>query len=106
MRKMDKRNLIDIEQPAFSQNDFGESTQTWSLFVRVYGAIQGIGGREYIISDVKNAEVDYRIFAEYVDGVKPNMRVKFGNRYFAIKNVINVDELNRELQLLCKEVIS
>jgi SPP1 family predicted phage head-tail adaptor len=106
MRKLDKRHLIDIEQPSFSQNDYGESTQSWSLFIRVYGAIQGIGGREYIISDVKNAEVDYRVYTEYIQGVKPNMRIKHGDRYFAIKNVINTDELNRELQLLCKEVIS
>lgn len=105
MRKMDRLNLIDIEQPTFTTNDFGEQTATWSLFVSVYAGIQGIGGREYIISDVKNAEIDYRFYTEFVEGVKPTMRVKFGERYFAIKNAINVDELNRELQLLCKEVV-
>jgi SPP1 family predicted phage head-tail adaptor len=106
MRKLDKRNLLDIEQPSASQNDFGESLESWSLYQRVYGAIQGIGGREYIISDVKNSEIDYRVYTEYIEGVKPTMRIKFGTRYFAIKSVINTDELNRELQLLCKEVIS
>lgn len=106
MKKMDKRHLLTIEQPSNSLNDFGETTQTWSTFATVFGAVQGIAGREYIIANNKSAEMDYRIFTEYVDNVKPTMRVKFGSRIFAIVSVINVDELNRELQLLCKEVVT
>ena len=105
-RMMDKRHLLTIEQPTNSLNDFGETVQAWSTFVTVFGAIQGIAGREYIIANNKSAEMDYRIYTEYTDNVKPTMRVKFGTRYFAIVSVVNVDELNRELQLLCKEVIA
>lgn len=106
MRKMDKRNLIEIQHPVFTANDFGEQENTWTTYATIYAAIQGLSGREYIINDVKNAEVNYRIFTEFIDGVKPTDRVKFGDRYFAIVSVVNLDELNRELQLLCKEVIS
>jgi SPP1 family predicted phage head-tail adaptor len=103
---MDKRHLVVIETPANTLNDYGENVQTWSTFVTVFGAIQGIAGREFIIANNKNAEMDYRIFTEFVEDVKPTMRVKFGARIFAIVSVINVDELNRELQLLCKEVVA
>ena len=106
MRVMDKRHLLTIEQPTNTLNDFGETVQTWSTFATVFGAIQGIAGREYIIANQKSSEMDYRIFTEYTDNVKPTMRVKFGTRYFSILSVVNLDELNRELQLLCKEVIT
>lgn len=106
MRMMDKRHLLTIETPTNTLNDFGENVQTWSSFTTVFGAIQGIAGREYIIANNKGAEMDYRIYTEYTEDVKPTMRVKFGTRVFAIVSVINVDELNRELQLLCKEVVA
>lgn len=106
MRKMDKLHLLIIEQPTNTLNDFGETVQTWATFVTVFGAIQGIAGREFIIANNKNAEMDYRVYTEYIQGVTPAMRVKFGTRLFAIVSVINVDELNRELQLLCKEVVT
>ena len=41
----------------------------------------------------------------YLSGIVPKMRVKVGSRIFDILSIINVDERNRELQLMCRESV-
>ena len=100
------RHKIDIQQELTTQNTHGEATQTWVNFVSgVYCSIEPIRGKEFFASDIVNAEVDHRIRMRYMTGIHPKQRVVYCNRVFDIISAINVQERNKDMELMVKEVI-
>jgi len=53
-----------------------------------------------------SSALSHKIILRYLDGVKPQMRVLYGSRIFHIVSVINVEERNEVLELLCEEEIA
>jgi SPP1 family predicted phage head-tail adaptor len=66
--------------------------------------VEPLQGRELWTAKQVVAEVTHRIRFRHLSGVVPTQRVVFGSRTFEILSVINPEERNRELELLCKEV--
>jgi SPP1 family predicted phage head-tail adaptor len=99
------RHRIAIEQVAETQDPDGSVIETWSTFANAHASIEPISGREYFAAQTTQADVTHRICMRYLAGLIPKMRVKYGLRIFDILSVINVNERNRELQLMCKESI-
>ena len=97
------RHLITIEQVAETQDSDGSVIETWSAFADVQASIEPISGREYFAAQTTQADVTHRISLRFIAGVIPKMRVKYGSRIFGILSAINVNERNRELQLMCRE---
>ena len=105
MRIGSQRNKIIIESAALSKDNFGAITRTYSTFATWWASISPITGREYVSDGKVNSEVTTRMRGRWISGILPAMRAKFGTRIFSIVAVINIDERNREIELLCKEVI-
>jgi SPP1 family predicted phage head-tail adaptor len=97
------RHQITIQQSTESQNDYGEATSSWSEFATVWASVQPISGREFFAAQAVQAQVSTRIKIRYLPDVTPKMRVLFGSRVFRIEAVLNIDERNRELHLMCVE---
>ena len=51
------------------------------------------------------ADVTHRVRFRYVAGVTAKMRVLYGARIFNVLSVINPEERNREIVLMCKELV-
>jgi len=105
MRAGKLRNTIAIEQVAETQDADGSVIESWSTFASAQASIEPISGREYFAAQTTQADVTHRISLRYLAGVMPKMRVKYGSRIFDILSVININERNRELQLMCRESI-
>lgn len=99
------RNRITIEQVVETQDLDGSVLESWSFFVNAQASIEPISGREYFAAQSTQAEVTHRITMRYLAGITPKMRIVYGTRIFEILSVINVQERNRELQLMCRESI-
>ena len=100
------RHRIDIQQELTTQNAYGEPTQSWVTFASgLYCSIEPIRGKEYFSADMVQAEVSHRVRMRYMPGVHPKQRIKYCNRYLDIIDAINILEQNKELELMCKEVI-
>jgi SPP1 family predicted phage head-tail adaptor len=105
MRAGRLRHRVVIQDYTESQNTYGEATKNWTDYATVWAAVEPIKGREFWQSQQVNAEIDVKITMRYITGVKPKMRVVSDSRIFEIEAVINVEERNRELQLLAKESV-
>jgi SPP1 family predicted phage head-tail adaptor len=99
------RHRIAIEHVAETQAADGSVLENWSEYVFAHASIEPISGREYFAAQTTQADATHRICMRYLAGIEPKMRVKFGSRIFDILSVINIDERNRELQLMCRESI-
>lgn len=99
------RHRILIEQAAETRDADGSVIEAWSTYATVQASIEPISAREYFAAQSTQADVTHRINLRYLAGVTPKMRVSYGSRLFDILSVINVDESNRELQLMCRESV-
>jgi SPP1 family predicted phage head-tail adaptor len=99
------RHIIVIQKRNSTQNKYGESTEAWVDFIKVRAGIYPLSGREFFSADAVNSEVSHKVHLRYVPGITPDMRINFNGRFFRIISVINFQELNKELQLLCKELV-
>lgn len=106
MRLGPLRHRVKIQQRTESPSaTTGALTPTWADITDpdMWAAIEPLKGREYHEARARNSEVDTRIRTRHRTGINAKMRVAFGSRTFDIQSVINVDERNRELHLMCKE---
>lgn len=99
------RHRITIQKLNNSQNEYGEASELWEDILNVRAGIYPISGKEFFAAETVNSEITHKVKIRYIEGIMPNMRIKFNNRIFSIESVINFQERNIELQLLCKELI-
>lgn len=101
------RHIIAIQEKTKVQNDYGEEVEDWVDVLTTRSGIYPISGKEFYAAETVNSEVTHKVNMRYVPNVAitPDMHIKFGNRTFHIISVINFQERNIELQLLCKELI-
>lgn len=106
MRAGRLRQRITIEQVTGEMRDGrGELTKTWGAFAsNIPAAVMPLRGREFFQGHQDNRELTHKIILRYLSGVTAKMRVNYGGRYFYIVSPpINVEEKNRELNLMCVE---
>lgn len=97
------RHLVTIQQFAPVQNATGEPVKTWSDVVSVYGRVEPLSGREFFQGQQFNSEIRAVIKVRYCTGISTRMRALYAGRIYNIEAVINTDERDRELQLVCSE---
>ncbi|SDM17464.1 phage head closure protein [Bacillus sp. OK048] len=102
--KLDKR--ITIIGPSGNQNSYGETEGASPVIATVWANIKPLQGREYFWAKQVHAELTSKVIIRYRQDILPNMRIKHGKRTLEIiAPPININEQNRYLELLCKEVI-
>lgn len=104
MRAGKLRHKITIESKSNAQDAYGALVETWSTYATAWASIEPLTGREYFEQGKVSSEVTTRIRIRHISGVTNLMRVKFGTRIFTIVTVINIDERNKEYELMCKEI--
>lgn len=101
--KLRHRVIIEKRTTPETQGDLGEPTTTWVTHLAVYAQINPLQGREFYDAQRINPELTHNILIRYREGITPDMRISFGTRTFEIISIVNVEERNRELRLVCKE---
>jgi len=105
MRAGKLRHPIEIQYDNGSQNSFGQQIPDWTKLVDWHASIEPLQGNELWRAQQVNAEVSHRVRMRYRASITPRNRIVFDSRNFDILAVLNHDEKNRELELLCKEVV-
>lgn len=96
------RERVTIQQATEVRNRLGETTQTWSTFVERWASVDGLSGREVLLSGQQQTEVTHRVRMRYVDGLTQQMRLLWRGRVFEITSLL--ERNNRtEHELLCVE---
>jgi SPP1 family predicted phage head-tail adaptor len=97
------RHSVTIQKLTGTLDAAGQEVQAWETYGVRWAAIEPLQGRELFSARQIHAEITTRITVRYLAGVTPKMRVLFGSRTFDIQEVINPEERNAELQLMCIE---
>ena len=95
---------VDLQALYTVQDTFGSPTETWlTIAADVWAKIRPLSSRETIQANQQHAETTHEITIRYRRGVTHDQRLKYGTRYFHIQSIINEDEENEKLILLCVE---
>ncbi len=100
------RHPISIQQDAGNTKDAaGHRIANWTEISggAVWASVEPLTGRELYMAMQVQAQVTHKIKIRYVSGVTPKMRVVYGSRNFNIESVLNIEERNIEMHLMCKE---
>ena len=110
IRAGELRHVVQIVSLPSQQDSFGGPIQSdAAVFASVRGSVRALSGRELYSAQQMVSEVTHKVTVRWLPGVKAKMDVAFSagspavTRYFQILYVLNPDELNKLLVLLCIE---
>lgn len=99
------RHRVIVEQATGGQNDYGEDIPAWATFATVNARIEPAGGAERFDTNTMKPETTHVVTIRYLDGLKTDMRLKFGTRILEILSAITRKEIKEMMTLQCKEAV-
>lgn len=81
----------------------GWNAPSWDDFATVWAQVEPLSGREYYFAAQVKADLTHRVGIRYLAGLTEEMRVKFGDRYLEIETIIDIKELHKFMEILCRE---
>ena len=112
MRAGKLRHRLLIEQKTSGspqRSGTGASALAWTTLLTVWGSLEVLSGRRLEAAQATwpeatvEAKVRYRSEVLDADTAGTPMRISFGGRYYPIGKVLNPEERNIELRLLCTQ---
>jgi SPP1 family predicted phage head-tail adaptor len=101
---LNKRIILQYQTKVKSAT--GATTVSWADGSTIWAAIWPISANEAMRSGQLTLEITHRIRIRYRSDIKGSWRIKFGDHYFSIVSLINPNQANKTLDLLCKETES
>ena len=102
------RKKSTIQNSTDSQDTFGDTVKVWEDFAVVrWASVEPLSGREFFSGQQNTQRIDTRFALSYpptLQGVKSNMRVVFDGENYNIESALNINQRNKELQLMCTRI--
>lgn len=96
---------VAIRSYTATQNEYGEQVVTaTTISSMVWVKKDELQGKEWFASKQNLSNVEVRYYMRYLDGVKPSMTLVDNSLNYNIESVINADDRNRELIVMCSKV--
>jgi len=99
---------VKIVQPTRTKDSMGSINEDdATVFAEVWAAVEALSattfGKKVYSSLQEVSEVTHRVTIRYLAGVKASMNVWFRDRVFKIEAIVDPDEQQKVLYLLCIE---
>ena len=94
---------ITIQYQTKVSNDMGGFIVTWVNAATVWAALWPLSATETVKSMQTSMVISHRIRIRYLSVLRPSWRLKFGEKFYNIVSIINPNERNEYLDLICKE---
>ena len=100
-------HLIQIQAPSSTRDSFGQPISTWDVILSTHVKIENTNSRTFRESFAANAlasqstDVITMRWPGVAINLKPGMRVVFGDNYYLVQAVDNVQRRNRKVVLAC-----
>jgi len=95
--------IIILKVVGVTNNTLGHGVPKFETFKTVWANVAPLTGKEYSEAQIMRAETTYRIKIRYTPGVVPDMKVEYNGKKLDIISVLNIEERNIELHLICSE---
>jgi len=96
---------ITLQYQTKVNNNMGGFVTSWVNAATIWAAIWPVSASEQVQSMQSTMTISHRIRIRYRSILRASWRIKFGLRYFNIVSIINQNEKNELLDLMCKESV-
>jgi len=107
MRAGQLRHRLQLQSATTAPDDFGQPIPTWSTYADVWGEVRPLTGRERYTAQQVQSSLSHQVRIRYRGGVAETHRVRWVDKatikILDINAVLNTEQRDRELLLLCSE---
>lgn len=104
MRAGKLRHRLTLQTATDGKTATGRPTRTWATTDTLWGSVMPLSGSEVNEAQALEGRVDHEVHIRYRASVTPKQRLIHRTRTLEIVSVRDVDEMQRELVLMCREV--
>jgi SPP1 family predicted phage head-tail adaptor len=101
MRAGTLRNRLVLQSKVETRGPSGGVSTTWATQFTVWGGIHPISGKEYTAIQQTQNEAEVKIVIRYQSSIDETWRVVNGGRAYAIESIINENDRDRMMTLMC-----
>ena len=94
---------VTFQYETKTADNMGGFDVVWTDYATVFAAIWPTSAKELTQSMQTDMVITHKIRVRYRSAFKPSWKLKFGSRYFNIVSILNPNERNEWLDLMCKE---
>ena len=100
------RYRVKVERATNTRDAGGGLSQAFNSVATIYANIKPKSANSTYTQGMLQEKVTHEITIRYMKNIDTNSRITYGTRQFAVNGIINVDERDRFLTLLCEEGIA
>lgn len=82
----------------------GQKIPAYAVYSRVWVKLEATAVRETAGNKVQTEKSGYTLTLDFIPGITDNMRIEWEKRVFEIKQLVNIGEENRTLEIEIQEV--
>lgn len=97
------RYRVELQRNMSVKDDEGFARNEWKTVCTLWADIVPISGREFLQNSTETAEVTFKIYIRYRDGIDSDMRVKCGDTLYLLTAVLG-SKRKGMLTLMAKEI--
>jgi len=98
------RDRIAIQTLDTTRDAMGGQPTSYTTVATVWGGIRPLNGRETFSAQAADADVTHEITIRRYEGLTPKHRLYHDSRAFNIESIRNIEERDRLMVCVCKEV--
>lgn len=103
MRVGSLNKSVTLQYQTKVPNGMGGFTASWADAATVWAAIWPTSAQELTAANALSMVITHRIRIRWRGVLKPDWRIKYGNKYYNIISIINPNMGNRYLDIMAKE---
>lgn len=98
------RHRITLQIYTEQSDGYGGVSKSWNDYKTIWANVEPLSGREFIQAQQTQTMYSHRIRTRFFSDFNESMRILYKNQVYEIESIINVDERNRELEIMCTEM--
>lgn len=99
------RHRVTLQKLEVTTDAIGQQIENWIDVANVWASVEPLSGKEYFRVQQINSEIRVKIIIRYLTGVTSHMRIKALKHTYNILSVINFEERNQYLELMCSNKV-
>ena len=100
------RHFITLQGQGTTRDSGGGISSGFSTIASVYANVVPKSGKEIYKRGKLVGSVTHEITIRYRTDITNASRISFNNKFFNIRSIINIDERDRYLKLMCEEGVA
>ncbi len=99
------RHRVEFQRVTRTVGSLGEPVETWATFATVWASVEPQRAREYVAAASEQAAGQWIVKIRWRGDINRQQRALWNGHTLEIESVASPYERNRDLELVCREIL-